>query len=156
MTYSVSTTNSAATQKFAHSLANLLRGGEILELVSDLGGGKTTFVQGLAAGLGYSGEVTSPTFTLSQVYALKSGLELHHYDLYRLAAGGAVSDELLEDLGDPQVITAIEWADIARRDLPADRLTISFEITGNDDRTLHVRAGGPQSERLLTKLMEAA
>jgi len=127
-------------------------GGDVIELISDLGGGKTTFVQGLAHGLGYKGPVTSPTFTLSQVYRLHSPLELHHYDLYRLGQSGAVGDELAEDLHDPAIITVIEWADIAKHDLPADRLRVHFEVTSNTGRKLKFSAGGPRSEHILETL----
>lgn len=124
----------------------------MIELASDLGGGKTTFVQGLARGLGYRGPVTSPTFTLSQVYRLGPELELHHYDLYRLGQSGAVGDELAEDMHDPQVITVIEWAGIVKSDLPTDHLKIEFEVTGDTGRSLHMHAGGPRSEKILQRL----
>ena len=120
--------------------------------MSDLGGGKTTFVQGLARGLGYRGPVTSPTFTLSQVYRLSPQLELHHYDLYRLGQSGAVGDELAEDLHDTAVITVIEWADIAERDLPADRLRIQFNVTSDTGRNLKFSAGGRRSTHILEAL----
>lgn len=155
MTYSVSTTSSEATKQLAARLAHQLRGGEVIELASDLGGGKTTFTQGLASGLGYEGEVASPTFTLSRVYRLKSKLELHHYDLYRLSEGGIVGDELVEDLNDPQIITVIEWADIAQPDLPADRLTVHFSIAGENERQLEFQAGGPISAKLIAHLKES-
>ena len=127
----------------------------MIELASDLGGGKTTFVQGLAAGLGYAGEVTSPTFTLGRVYKIRPGLEVHHYDLYRLNEGGIVGDEVSEGLEDPEIVTVIEWADVARHDLPADRLIIRFELAGDEARKLKFSAGGPKSRHLLSALKEA-
>jgi tRNA threonylcarbamoyladenosine biosynthesis protein TsaE len=148
MTYEISTSGSDATQDVARRLARLLRGGEVIELGSDLGGGKTTFVQGLASGLGYEGEVTSPTFTLSRVYKLKNNLELHHYDLYRLGQSGVVGDVLAEDVGDQGIITIIEWAGIVADDLPHDRLRIEFTVTGDTDRQLKITAHGPVSHRL--------
>jgi tRNA threonylcarbamoyladenosine biosynthesis protein TsaE len=120
--------------------------------VSDLGGGKTTFVQGLAAGLGYAGVVTSPTFTLGNIYDLPDHRELHHYDLYRLNEGGILADELAEDLGDPQIITVIEWAGVAQDRLPKDRLTVNFEVTANTKRQLLFTSGGPRSEALVKGL----
>src|ERR1035437_7467729 len=108
MTYATSTTSPAESAQLASRLATLLRGGEVIELASDLGGGKTTFVQGLAQALGFTGRVASPTFTLAQVYPLPNGLELHHYDLYRLGAAGIIGNELAEDMGQPKVITIIE------------------------------------------------
>jgi tRNA threonylcarbamoyladenosine biosynthesis protein TsaE len=149
MTCAISTTSSEATQAVARRLGKLLHGGELIELSSDLGGGKTTFTQGLAQGLGYDGEVTSPTFTLSQIYRVSDDLELHHYDLYRLGETGVVGDELAEDLTDPHLVTVIEWAGIIEHDLPADRLTITIEVTGDEDRTLHLESGGPVSSRLV-------
>ena len=152
MTYAISTIGSEDTQSLAARLAKLLKGGEVLELASDLGGGKTTFVQGLTRGLGYHGEVTSPTFTLSQVYKLTPSLEVHHYDLYRLGESGIVGDELAEDLGDPHIITVIEWAGVAEQVLPADRLRIEFNVTGDTDRELMFSSGGPVSDHLIKEL----
>lgn len=124
----------------------------MIELISDLGGGKTTFVQGLAAGLGYDGPVTSPTFTLSNEYQLGSGLALHHYDLYRLSEGGVLGDELAEDLSDDKVITVIEWPAVAGARLPEDRLTVAIEVTGDTERRLSFTSGGPVSDALIQGL----
>jgi len=152
MTYEITTTNSAATQSVGSRLSRLLRGGEVIELISDLGGGKTTFVQGLVAGLGYAGPVTSPTFTLSNVYQLEDGRQIHHYDLYRLSSGGVVADELSEDVGAPDIITVIEWAGAAKDELPADRLRVTLEVTGESDRRLSFAAAGPKSESIIKGL----
>jgi tRNA threonylcarbamoyladenosine biosynthesis protein TsaE len=152
MTFAISTTNSAATQAVAQRLATQLRGGEVIELASDLGGGKTTFVQGLARGLGYTGEVVSPTFTLSRIYQLPEGRELHHYDLYRLGQAGVVGEELTESLGDPTIITLIEWAGIIEDELPQDRLRIEFTITGETNRELTFTATGTKSKHIIKAL----
>lgn len=120
----------------------------MIELASDLGGGKTAFVQALAAGLGYAGLVTSPTFTLSQIYQLPDGRELHHYDLYRLGQAGVVGDELAEDVGEPDIITAIEWAGVAAGVLPPDRLRIKIAVTGEMEREFEFESTGPVSDRL--------
>ncbi len=132
----------------------MLSGGEVIELTSDLGGGKTTFVQGLAAGLGYKQLVTSPTFTLSNIYALPDGRELHHYDLYRLNTAGVVGDELGEDIAEPHTITVIEWAGVAEGRLPADRLKINFEVVSAQRRRLQFSAGGPVSNQLVEGLRQ--
>jgi tRNA threonylcarbamoyladenosine biosynthesis protein TsaE len=115
----------------------------------------------LAKGLGYDGEVTSPTFTLSRVYKLPQPqdgdahpLELHHYDLYRLGQAGIVGSELAEDLADPHIVTAIEWAGIFEDELPADRLRIKFDVTGDTARNLVLTATGPKSKRLTRGLEE--
>jgi tRNA threonylcarbamoyladenosine biosynthesis protein TsaE len=152
MTYEIITTKPSETQDLAQRLAKLLQGGETIELASDLGGGKTTFVQGLARSLSYEGRVTSPTFTLSNTYITEQGVEIHHYDLYRLAEGGIVSEELAEDVADPQVITVIEWAGIVDAKLPPDRLVVRISVTGETARTFNVTAGGPRSAEILNGL----
>lgn len=136
----------------AQRLSKLLRGGEVIELASDLGGGKTTLVQGLARGLGYSSAVTSPTFTLSNIYILPGGNELHHYDLYRLSVSGVIAHEIGEDMGSPTIITVIEWAGLLQDLLPIDRLRINFEVTGDTARRLVFSSGGPVSAALIQGL----
>lgn len=122
----------------------------MIELVGDLGGGKTTFVKGLAAGLGIKQIVTSPTFTIHRAYKFADG-SLEHFDLYRLAGQDrdVVIDELAEVMTDPRAITAIEWAQPAERILPDDRLIIEFEFVDEDRRELNFTATGPQSAKLL-------
>jgi tRNA threonylcarbamoyladenosine biosynthesis protein TsaE len=149
MTLTITTTEPAQTKLVAARLAKHLMGGEVIELSSDLGGGKTTFVQGLAAGLGYTGDVASPTFVISREYRISSSLIMHHYDLYRLGAGGVVGEELSEDVHDPAIVTVIEWAGVALEQLPDDRLVIEFHVIGDDSRELHFRSSGPKSDKLL-------
>ena len=103
-------------------------------------------------GLGYSGEVTSPTFTLSQIYKVDSGLEVHHYDLYRLSRSGVVGEELEEDLADPRIITVVEWAGIVDDELPQDRLRVMLEVTAETGRILHFESSGAVSDRLIKEL----
>lgn len=123
-------------------IGRLLKGGQVVELTSDLGGGKTVMVQGLAQGLGYKGAVTSPTFTISRIYKVGE-LELAHFDFYRLAGGDIVARELAEVLGDPAVIVAIEWAENAGDVLPADRLRISIKRVDDQTRDITIAALGP-------------
>ena len=152
MTYEITTTSSDQTQSLARSLAPQIQGGATIELASDLGGGKTTFVQGLAAGLGYAGRVSSPTFTLSNVYELSDGRSIHHYDLYRLDEGGIVGQELAEDMADPDVITLIEWAGVAQAQLPQDRLIINFNVAGEHDRHIVFSGQGDDTDRVIKAL----
>lgn len=119
-------TNSADTERLGQLLGQNLHGGEVLELRSDLGGGKTTFTKGLAAGLKTSSTVSSPSFTISQIY--KSGdLSIHHYDFYRLEDPGVVASQLAESLDDPDAITVVEWAKAVAHVLPQNRLVIEFK-----------------------------
>jgi tRNA threonylcarbamoyladenosine biosynthesis protein TsaE len=108
-----------------------LKGGEVIEFVGDLGAGKTSFVRGLAVGIGSDDEVASPTFTISRVYYGANNLSLHHFDFYRLQDPGLVAEELAEATKDPQAIVCIEWAETVRGVLPEDRITI--DITPIDE-----------------------
>lgn len=111
-----------------------LRGGEVLQLVGDIGAGKTTFVKGLAKGLGILEDVQSPSFTISRVYDARDGLRLAHYDFYRLQDPGILRNELAEMEQQNQTITVIEWADIVADILPAGHATVSIVATSQSDR----------------------
>jgi len=123
-----------------------LRGGEVVELVSDVGGGKTTFVRGLAKGMGSSDKVASPSFTLSREYRAGE-LTMFHFDFYRLNDPGIVANELAEVVGDPQAVVVVEWADIVEDVLPDERLTI--HISSIDDTEREFRFSCPESLRYL-------
>ena len=127
----------AATELLGEQIGATLRGGEVIELVSDLGGGKTTFVRGLARGLGSGDKVASPTFTISRQYTA-GGLTLHHFDFYRLTEPGIVADELAEVAADPQAIVVVEWATIAAAALPPDKVTIVFTPTTEESREIAI------------------
>ena len=139
MTWQTSSINSEDTEKLAEKLGSSLRGGEVIELISDLGGGKTTFVRGLARGAGSKDRVASPTFTISRIYEA-GDKEIHHFDFYRLGEAGLIGEELSEVLGDPNIITVVEWADIVQDVLPTQRLTITIAKTPTDGRELTFRA----------------
>lgn len=136
MTFATHTTDSVDTQNLGHKLGTLLHGGEVIELISDLGGGKTTLTQGIARGLGYMDPVTSPTFTLNQIYYLSSGIEIHHYDFYRLTEAGILDFEIGEDIASPKVITIIEWGEIVGDILPADRLQVFLTMNSENTREI--------------------
>ena len=129
--WQTTTAGSAETSKLGELLGNNLTAPAVIELASDLGGGKTTFTQGLAKGLGSSDIVSSPTFTISRIYKTADA-QIHHFDLYRLSEPGIVADQLAESLSDPRVITVVEWSGIVAGVLPEQRLTINFEPTAND------------------------
>ena len=123
------------TETIGQELGTRLRGGEVIELVSDLGGGKTTFVRGIARGLGSHDAVASPTFTISRQYRTGE-LTLYHFDFYRLSEPGIVAAELTEVINDPKAIVVIEWGEIVENVLPVDRLTVTFQSTGETIRQL--------------------
>lgn len=112
-----------------------MRGGEVVELVSDLGGGKTTFTRGLVRGTGSSDRVASPTFTISREYNAPKFV-IAHFDFYRLGEAGIVGDELAEVIGDPKYVTVVEWGEIVHDVLPPDRLTVRIRMTDEATREL--------------------
>ena len=128
----------SATQALAEKIGRSLKGGALIELIGDVGAGKTTFVKGLARGLAIDEDVQSPSFTISRVYEARDGLELRHYDFYRLSDAGIMSNELAESIHEPHVVTVIEWADIVEDILPKNRLTIRFTSTTETSRTLDI------------------
>lgn len=107
--------------------------------MSDLGGGKTTFVRGLARGAGSDDAVASPTFTISKVYEAPK-FQIHHFDFYRLHEAGIIADELAEVVHDPGIVTVVEWADVVHHVLPAERLTIAIRQTPEGTRDLEFKA----------------
>ena len=97
------------TRAFGSRLATLLARGDVVLLTGGLGAGKTTLAQGLGAGLGVRGDVTSPTFVISRVHpALGPGPDLVHVDAYRLGGTGEL-DDLDLDLSVPTSVTVVEW-----------------------------------------------
>jgi tRNA threonylcarbamoyladenosine biosynthesis protein TsaE len=116
-------------------IGSKLRGGEVIELVGDLGAGKTAFVRGLAEGMGSRDAVSSPSFTLSNRYQ-GGNLTLHHFDFYRLDEPGIMERDLAEVMDDPHAVAVIEWGGIAEALLPPDRLTVRIKPTGENSRQL--------------------
>lgn len=147
-----------------HSAAEMLALGEVigknlsrpavLELVGDVGVGKTTFASGLARGLGVNREITSPSFTISKRYALPAGGELIHYDFYRLDDPGIMQSDLCESLDRPDSIIVVEWGNDVANLLPADK--IRLDISRSDDDARAVQQQGLPSDLWKTcgKLVE--
>ena len=113
---------------WGEALGRRLKGGECIELIGDVGAGKTTLTKSIAKGMGIDEEVQSPTFTLSRIYDTPK-LSLHHYDFYRLNEPGVMSYELSESLDDPRAVTVIEWAETVAAVLPEKRLIITLRYT---------------------------
>ena len=133
----VQTNDATETEQLGEDIGRKLRGGEVIELISDLGGGKTTFVHGLARGAGSTDHVSSPTFTVSKVYKTPK-FEIHHFDFYRLAKAGLMEHELHELLGDPKVVVVVEWGEIVQHVLPDKRLTIEISQTESEARDFYM------------------
>ena len=130
----------------------LCTGGEVIELIGDIGAGKTTLTKGLAMGMGIDEDIQSPTFTISRVYTSESGLVLAHYDFYRLQDPGIMSAELRESVNDPKTVTVIEWGGVVAGVLPSDTLRLRINSLLDDVRSVTMTAGGPRSRRILEEM----
>ncbi len=140
------TRDAEATEELGRELAAHLLPGDIVLLDGELAAGKTTFVRGLAAGLGADpGEVTSPTFVIVQTYRCRAGgpvRRLHHVDLYRLHAGQELAEIGLDELfAEPAAVTAVEWPKhlVTPHLPPASRVwRVHFESLSETERRLHL------------------
>jgi tRNA threonylcarbamoyladenosine biosynthesis protein TsaE len=110
----------------------------IVELIGDVGTGKTTFTRGFAKGLGLKSPISSPSFTISKSYALPDNRTLIHYDFYRLNDPGIMKAELEESLSDKNNIIIIEWADSVANVLPDNRIKINIFYDENDSRKIEI------------------
>lgn len=145
----------ADTEAVARAIAALCRADDVIVLGGDLGAGKTTFTKALAAGLGVTEQVTSPTFTLAQQYTT-GRLPLHHLDVYRIDQLDEVVDLALPELYESRGVVVIEWGDTIAPALPASFLALSFEFgDGDNDRLLELRLIGPGWQPRLEALRES-
>ena len=133
-------------------LAGVLRAGDLVILAGPLGAGKTTLVQGIGAGLGVRGPVTSPTFVIARVHPplAAGGPALVHADAYRLGSFGEVDDlDLDTDAG--SAVTVVEWGTGLAEPLAQDRLEISIEPDRDGDaRTVRINGQGARWHGVLT------
>lgn len=143
-----------ATQAAGRALASLLRAGDVVILDGPLGAGKTTLTQGLAAGLGVRGPVTSPTFVVARLHpSLVSGPDLLHVDAYRLGGAGEFADLDLE-ADAAESVTVVEWGTGIAEGLATDRLEVRLGRAGADNsgaadgRTLAIHGVGPRWQGL--------
>ena len=112
---------------FGRNFAAELSAGAVIELIGDVGAGKTTFTRGLAEGLGIDEPISSPSFTISRFYQGEK-YTLTHYDFYRLDDPGLMADDLAESIKTSNNITVIEWGESIADILPAEhyRITICY------------------------------
>lgn len=129
------TSSAAETIAFGRALAERLGPGTVVAFYGDLGSGKTTMIKGVAAGLGVSETVRSPSFVIVTEY--QGRLPVYHIDLYRLDDPAALEGIGLEEylLGDG--VCLVEWAERAEKLLPADTIQVRLAVTGGG-RTIRV------------------
>jgi tRNA threonylcarbamoyladenosine biosynthesis protein TsaE len=131
------TSSAAETEAVAADLAARLRPGDVVLVSGELGSGKTTFVRGAAHALGVEGAVTSPTFTIGQVYAGRE-YEIAHLDLYRLATLDHEDPALLEDYLTPARVAFVEWPGVGAGEIERVAARVRLEHRGADRRVVTV------------------
>ena len=127
------------TEAVGAGLAQQLKSGMVIAYRGDLGAGKTAFTRGLARGLGYTGLVTSPTYTIVQEY-LGGRLPLFHFDMYRLSSSDDLWDIGWEDYLDRGGICAVEWSENVE-DAMENAIFVTIEKTGEQSRRITVEGG---------------
>lgn len=132
------------TFALGRSLGEAAKAGEVYTLIGDLGVGKTVFTQGFAAGLGLKEPVSSPTFTIVQIYE-KGRLPFYHFDVYRIGDVEEMEEIGYEDCFYGQGVSMIEWADLIQEILPRHyrRVTIEKDLgKGFDYRRITLEEAG--------------
>lgn len=142
----------AETRALGEKTGRKIFGKIIIGLSGELGSGKTSFVQGLARGLGVPENyyITSPTYSIIHEYPGR--IPLFHIDLYRIRGKDEIYETGLYEMLDRFGIFAIEWPDLLINDLPADYMTIHFEIKDDDTRKICITAHGESVEGLIKEL----
>ena len=121
------------TEEFSEKLAGLLSGGEVIALFGGMGMGKTAFTRGLCRGLGYQGEVSSPTFAI--VHEYRGGrLPVFHFDMYRITGWDDLETTAYFEYLEAGGVVVIEWSENIEAALPEDALRITIEAGGPEER----------------------
>ena len=123
------------------AFAAVLKSGDIVLLSGTLGAGKTTFVKGVAKGLGVSERVTSPTFTMVRQHECSNDLgitTLHHSDVYRVESLDEVLDLALGEVVEDSAVALVEWGELAASVFGRDVMTIEFSVLDDEARLLSV------------------
>jgi tRNA threonylcarbamoyladenosine biosynthesis protein TsaE len=125
------------TEAAGAELAARLRPGDVVLVSGELGAGKTTFVRGACRALGVGGAVTSPTYTIGQVYEGRR-VEVAHLDLYRLPSLAREDPALLEDYLTPERIGFVEWPASGESRMERAAIRVRIEHGGGDHRTIEI------------------
>lgn len=144
--WQINSSSSKHTERLGEQIGAKLRGGEVIELISDLGGGKTTLTRGIVRGAGSQDSVRSPSFTLSNQYKTDK-FTIYHFDFYRLGEPGIMADELAEVVGDSKAVVIVEWGEIVADILPVDRLSI--KLVSDSENSRRIEFGAPDRLKYL-------
>ena len=147
--------SAAQTRRAGMRLGEMLHAGDLICLIGDLGSGKTTLTQGIAAGWGSSDQVSSPTFVLVNVYRTPNGGRLYHLDAYRLS-GSAEADDLDLDTMLATGPMVIEWADRIEAALSDEHLRISCRWITDERREMVFTAHGSHYQQMLNTFRQRA
>jgi tRNA threonylcarbamoyladenosine biosynthesis protein TsaE len=150
--YSYSSTSLDRSLELGNKLAGLIKPPLLIEMVGDLGGGKTALVKSIAKGLGIEQTVTSPTFNIHRGYESPNGIRLEHFDLYRLNDDEIVANELKDCLEDPKTIVCTEWANHFSGHLAEDRLVVECHYISENERRYDFKSTGPKSSKIIERL----
>ena len=137
------TDSAAQTEELGREVGSRLRPGSVVAFRGGLGMGKTAFTRGLARGLGCTGRVTSPTFTIVNEY--RGNIPLFHFDMYRLDSSDALFDIGWEDYLDRGGVCAVEWSENVSDALPEGTVYVTIERgpEGENSRKITITGGDP-------------
>ena len=139
------------TRRLGMRFGGLLRTGDVLCLVGDLGSGKTTFVQGIASGWGSLDPVSSPSFVLVNVYRGENDQRLYHLDAYRLDNAAQAADLDLDAILESGPLV-VEWAERIQEALPAECLRVNLVWIGESQRDMVFSARGSHYQSMITAI----
>ena len=128
--------SSKQTEEFGAQLGKSLKAGDVVALFGDLGAGKTAFTRGLAHGMGFDGEVSSPTFAL--VHEYPADIPIYHFDMYRITDDDSLYAVGFYDYFDRGGIIAAEWCENIPFALPERRYEISFKKLDETRRAITI------------------
>jgi len=136
------------TRRAGMRLGSLLKPGDVICLIGELGAGKTTMVQGIGSGWGSLDQVNSPTFVLVNVYRHLDGGRLFHLDAYRLNNTAEALELDIDTMIDSGPLV-VEWADRIQQALPEKHLSINFQWIDAEQRDMMIKAHGQRYQKLL-------
>lgn len=153
MKFNTTTSSTIETECIGQKIGAKLKGGEVVELISDLGGGKTTITKGIVEGTGSKDMVASPSFTISYLYSCKN-FNIHHFDFYRLVDPGVVKLSIAEAVEMGSDIIIVEWGDIVSDALPLNRVTIKLTSLEDDPDKRQIEINIPDELSYLAEVLK--